>query len=381
MMLRKEKQMTTYIDIHALQTLPPSNINRDFEGAPKTATFGGVPRQRVSSQAWKHAIRKAFKDQSNPEMIGLRTKRVVDEIAKAVVEVDDSWSREDAEQAATAVLSAAKIKTAVPKLRTDEEPRPAEAGYLLFLSTRQIENIAKAIVANPDAKFSKKELTELFDSSHSYDIAMFGRMIADAPDYNVDASVQVAHAIGVSATEPEFDFFTAVDDAVQNADETGAGMLGTIQMMSSTLYRYATINVDALQENLGNETATEEATTAFLSAFMSSLPTGKINTFANQTLPYAVVVSVRNDRPISWVNAYEEALTNEGSGFRVAAAKRLADEAKAIDAMYDQKPVATWVLTQLGDNNPLAELGELVNQTGLLEGVREQVAKALTKAD
>ena len=380
-MLRKEKQMTTYIDIHALQTLPPSNINRDFEGAPKTATFGGVPRQRVSSQAWKHAIRKAFKDQSNPEMIGLRTKRVVDEIAKAVVEVDDSWSREDAEQAATAVLSAAKIKTAVPKLRTDEEPRPAEAGYLLFLSTRQIENIAKAIVANPDAKFSKKELTELFDSSHSYDIAMFGRMIADAPDYNVDASVQVAHAIGVSATEPEFDFFTAVDDAVQNADETGAGMLGTIQMMSSTLYRYATINVDALQENLGNETATEEATTAFLSAFMSSLPTGKINTFANQTLPYAVVVSVRNDRPISWVNAYEEALTNEGSGFRVAAAKRLADEAKAIDAMYDQKPVATWVLTQLGDNNPLAELGELVNQTGLLEGVREQVAKALTKAD
>ncbi len=373
--------MTTYIDIHALQTLPPSNINRDFEGAPKTATFGGVPRQRVSSQAWKHAIRKAFKDQSNPEMIGLRTKRVVDEIAKAVVEVDDSWSREDAEQAATAVLSAAKIKTAVPKLRTDEEPRPAEAGYLLFLSTRQIENIAKAIVANPDAKFSKKELTELFDSSHSYDIAMFGRMIADAPDYNVDASVQVAHAIGVSATEPEFDFFTAVDDAVQNADETGAGMLGTIQMMSSTLYRYATINVDALQENLGNETATEEATTAFLSAFMSSLPTGKINTFANQTLPYAVVVSVRNDRPISWVNAYEEALTNEGSGFRVAAAKRLADEAKAIDAMYDQKPVATWVLTQLGDNNPLAELGELVNQTGLLEGVREQVAKALTKAD
>ena len=52
--------MTTYIDVHALQTVPPSLVNRDDTGAPKTATFGGFPRQRVSSQSWKRAIRRYF---------------------------------------------------------------------------------------------------------------------------------------------------------------------------------------------------------------------------------------------------------------------------------------------------------------------------------
>ena len=45
--------MTIFVDIHALQTLPPSNINRDDTGSPKSAFFGGVQRQRVSSHAWK----------------------------------------------------------------------------------------------------------------------------------------------------------------------------------------------------------------------------------------------------------------------------------------------------------------------------------------
>ncbi len=45
--------MATFIDFHALQTLPPSNINRGEDGAPKTAAFGGTRRQRISSQALK----------------------------------------------------------------------------------------------------------------------------------------------------------------------------------------------------------------------------------------------------------------------------------------------------------------------------------------
>ena len=54
--------MSLTIDLHALQSLPPSLINRDDTGAPKSAVFGGVPRQRVSSQSWKRAIRRHFDD-------------------------------------------------------------------------------------------------------------------------------------------------------------------------------------------------------------------------------------------------------------------------------------------------------------------------------
>ncbi|MDX3329446.1 type I-E CRISPR-associated protein Cas7/Cse4/CasC [Streptomyces sp. ME02-6979-3A] len=49
--------------MHALQTVPPSNVNRDDTGALKTAVYGGVPRARVSSQAWKRAARTYFDDE------------------------------------------------------------------------------------------------------------------------------------------------------------------------------------------------------------------------------------------------------------------------------------------------------------------------------
>ena len=30
------------VELHVIQTVPPSNINRDDTGSPKTARFGGV---------------------------------------------------------------------------------------------------------------------------------------------------------------------------------------------------------------------------------------------------------------------------------------------------------------------------------------------------
>ena len=66
-----------YVDFHVLQTVPPSCINRDDTGSPKTAIYGGVTRARVSSQAWKHAMRQAFVEESllDEEDVGKRTKK------------------------------------------------------------------------------------------------------------------------------------------------------------------------------------------------------------------------------------------------------------------------------------------------------------------
>src|SRR5690625_4677500 len=261
----KRRLMSIVVDIHVLQTLPPNNINRDDTGAPKSATFGGVPRQRVSSQAWKRAVRKDFSNYLDPQQLGFRTRRVVEKITYRAEELDTKdldtkWSKDQLEQTAAIVseiLNKAGIKT--DKLKESKAEEPAEdqpnfarTSYLLFLSDQQITNVAQAILNESEQKWTKKLATELLDVDHSVDIAMFGRMIADAADYNVDASVQVAHAIGVSASEPEFDYFTAVDDAIEASDEeTGAGMIGTVQMSSSTLYRFATVNVRALAANLG----------------------------------------------------------------------------------------------------------------------------------
>ena len=72
-----------YVDFHILQTVPPSCINRDDTGSPKTAVYGGVLRARVSSQAWKHAMRAAFAENAQLD-VGKRTKKAA-ELVKAQI--------------------------------------------------------------------------------------------------------------------------------------------------------------------------------------------------------------------------------------------------------------------------------------------------------
>lgn len=375
--------MSRYVDVHALHTLPPSNINRDDTGAPKTATFGGVVRQRVSSQAWKRAIRRDFPDHLDASTLGVRTKRVADRVIARVLELSREsgagMTEEAAKDAVTAAFAAAGIKLTEPKARKGQEA-PAhgpETGYLLFLSAHQIHRLAEAIVAAGGTKLSKKDVATILDTDHSVDIALFGRMVAEAPDYNVDAAVQVAHAIGVHASEPEFDYFTAVDDVVAEAEETGAGMIGTVEMMSSTLYRYATVNMAGLTRNLGDATAAAEAALAFVRGFVLSMPTGKQNTFANRTLPDVVVVTVRDDRPVSYVNAFETPVaTGQDRGRRYEAARRMAEEAASIEAAYGMSPVRSLVLAVGPLAEAVADMGESVDQGQLLARLREVLESA-----
>ena len=74
----------TIIEVHILQTVPPSNVNRDDGGTPKTAVYGGVRRARVSSQAWKRATRLAFRDLLDPADLGVRTRRIVEVLGERI---------------------------------------------------------------------------------------------------------------------------------------------------------------------------------------------------------------------------------------------------------------------------------------------------------
>lgn len=368
--------MSIFVDIHALQTLPPSNINRDDTGAPKSAIFGGVPRQRVSSQAWKSAIRQDFVCKFDSEKLGLRTKQIGERVIKKIEAIDPTFDLQQAEK--SVVDSFKSLGKKGIKLAPKEDGAVASASYLLFFSNLQLTRLAHEIVNAGGKKLTKKQLDEILNKNHSVDIALFGRMLADAPDFNVDASCQVAHAIGVHESEPEFDYFTAVDDAVRDADESGAGMIGTVEMMSSTLYRYANISLDGLLKNLGDKDATVEATSQFVRSFITAMPTGKQNTFANRTLPDAVVVTLREDRPISYVNAFEEPISESAAhGRRYEAAKALAQEAKSIEETYGFEPAKSYVLA-VGDlKEALSGTGENLNLKDLLAALENDVREAL----
>lgn len=230
-----------FIDIHILQTVPPSNINRDDTGSPKTAYFGGVKRSRVSSQAWKKATRDSFSDLLDEFGLGWRTKRAASLVAEAVTAIMPDIEDGQAEVAAEKALAATGVKV-----------KGGETGYLLFLSSGQIKALASlaAQAFEAGAAVDKKLAKEILDikkkpTLNSIDVAMFGRMVADAPDLNVDASVQVAHAIGIGKMNPEFDYFTALDDCSPE-DSAGAAMIETTEFTSSTMYRYRCIAMQLL---------------------------------------------------------------------------------------------------------------------------------------
>ncbi|MFD7659021.1 type I-E CRISPR-associated protein Cas7/Cse4/CasC [Actinosynnema sp. NPDC059797] len=363
----------TIVDVHVIQTVPPSNINRDDTGSPKTAVYGGRRRARVSSQAWKRATRDAFEQLLDPAELGVRTKRVVELVAEEITRLRPGLAQRSAELA-EAVLTAAGIKIVAAR----KKDAPNESGYLLFLSNRQIQGLAElaaeAAEAAGDGKpeINKAEARARADQAHSVDVALFGRMVADATDLNVDAACQVAHALSVHAVDNEYDYFTAVDDhkKADTEEDAGAGMIGTVEFNSSTLYRYATVDVDRLHDNLGDAEATRRAVEAFVRAFVASMPTGKQNTFANRTLPDAVLVVARQTQSVNLVGAFEEVVPDDAEGGRVVMAiSRLAEHTRELHEAFDEQPVDAWVFG-VGEKK-VAPLAELARRTTFDPAVRE----------
>lgn len=342
------KTNNLYLDIHAIQSVPPSNLNRDDTGSPKTAQYGGVIRARVSSQCWKKAMRDYFLSHGDAGKVGVRTKDIVTYVAEKIREKDDTKNVNESMEMADKIINMAGVST-----------KDYKAKALFFLGNKQAEELAIAALKNIQ---DKNEIQMIIKENPAVDIALFGRMVADDPSLNEDASCQVAHAISTHAVSGEYDYFTAIDD-LSPEDNAGAGMIGTIEYNSSTLYRYANIAVHELCHQLGNKEAAISAVTLFIEAFIKSMPTGKVNTFANQTLPQGVIVTLRSDRPVNLVSAFEEPVKAKG-GYAKESIAKLAAEYKKVEKMV-QPEVASFVLT-LDDESSLTGMGKQENNLDAL---------------
>lgn len=125
------KKHNLYVDFHILQTVPPSCVNRDESNRPKTAQYGGRTRARVSSQAWKHAMRVMFRETVfDPEQVGIRTKRIRGMIAEWIAKLDP---QADAETLANEALRHAGIEDDEKKTRKIQRKTKKKIWTLCFL--------------------------------------------------------------------------------------------------------------------------------------------------------------------------------------------------------------------------------------------------------
>ena len=216
----------------------------------------------------------------------------------------------------------------------------------------------------------KAKLQNALTASPAVDMALFGRMVASDPSLNYDAAAQVAHSISTHRVQNEYDYFTAVDDFAPE-DNAGAGHLGTVEYNSSTLYRYATVNVLELEKHLGKEDAAL-AVKAFAQAFIRSMPTGKQNTFANRTLPDAVYIAVRGDQPVNLCGAFEQAVPPSANGYVETSKQRLAAYAKQVYGDFTGTPLREFVV-----GKGLESLAAPLPLQAMLEELQEAVSLLL----
>jgi len=359
-----------FVDVHVIQTVPPSCVNRDDSGSPKTAVYGGVNRARVSSQSWKRAMRLYFRDHFDEEELGVRTMKIVELVSKEIQKKNPEVSAEDAQQKAQAVIEAAGISVDAKKKGKNKETEGVpEAKALFFMSMKQAENLAELAL---QGGYDKKTVQNALKAGYGVDLALFGRMVADDPSLNADASAQVAHSISTHRVDNEYDYYTALDE-MASADNAGAGMIGTVEFNSATLYRYATVAVHALNRQLAeNPEATAKAVEEFVRAFVMSMPSGKQNTFANRTLPDAVLITVRNDQPINLAGAFEAPIQSDhqNGGYALKSAVRLAEYEGSVCTSFAPLPVKSWMI-----GRGLEQLGPSVDLSAALETLRQYLVE------
>jgi CRISPR system Cascade subunit CasC len=305
-----------FIELHMLQNFVPANLNRDDTNNPKDAEFGGQRRARISSQCLKRAIRTNDVFAKVTDMpIGDRTKKMATALAKQLKEAGKVEKFEDAMSVATVVVAAYYSK----KEKMDNKD-PEKTAYLVYFSQAEIGALTQTVLENwdnltpPQDKKSEKSAVNLVapliketkNRTSAPDIAMFGRMLADQPNLNLNAACQVAHAISTHRITMEMDYFTAVDD-LNPTEETGAGMVGFSGFNSACFYRYARIDWRQLVTNLNGDTDLASRTVqGFIRSAITAVPSGKQNSTAPFNPPNFILAVVRQDG-MGWnlANAFE----------------------------------------------------------------------------
>ncbi|MDQ7832763.1 MAG: type I-E CRISPR-associated protein Cas7/Cse4/CasC [Desulfovibrionaceae bacterium] len=382
--------MSRFIQLHVLTSYPAANLNRDDAGSPKSMQLGNTTRLRVSSQSLKRAWRTSdvFKKALGAAgHLGWRTKELGRKVHAALTQgatLETVWDDpaatgdlpklsdakaleigravaaafgklkpepkkgkkgKDSPEDANALADANPAEgAAAAKKSKDADPETARTAVLESLEIEQLAHVSpeerQAVSVLTEAcrasgKAPAKEALDLLRHGVSAaDIAMFGRMIAANARFNVEAAVQVAHAMTVHKAAPEDDFFTAVDDL--NKDDSGAGHMGVAEFGAGVFYLYLCVDRELLAENLGGD---EKLAAASLAALVEAVctvsPTGKQNSFGSRAYAFFALAEKGDEQPRNLSLAFLKPVSGENVAEK--SVEILEDSKKKMDTVYGQK--------------------------------------------
>lgn len=350
--------MGRFLQVHLLTSYPPANLNRDDLGRPKTAKMGGVDRLRVSSQSLKRTWRTSdLFQRSLSGHLGTRTKRlgygVYEQFIEAGIPEKDSktWALQIAEQFGKR------------KKEGEHELEIEQLVHIAPAEQRAIDALVRVLIEERRPP-QDDELDFLRSDEMAVDIALFGRMLAAKPKYNVEAACQVAHAISVHGVVIEDDYFTAVDDLNDHSEDAGAAHIGETGFAAGLFYSYICINRELLIENLnGNMELANRAISALVEAAVKVAPEGKQNSFASRAYASYVRAEVGDQQPRSLSVAFLKPVAKNEEDFARNAVDALEKQTENFDRAYGPCVDEHYTLDTITPNeNTMAGMLEFINR-------------------
>ena len=381
------------IELHILQSFPVSCLNRDDLGAPKTATFGGVPRSRISSQCLKRAVRLQLNSVLHGDPYHTERTRLAHEALAKLLTGRNKLPKKNAEQIALEALSGLVDGSGAKGAKADKSGR-IHLPSLIYLSPKQLKGAATAILANkapilkaiqeleeseekPSAetvkthKAARQALRAALSPvsqgikraglSDAADIALFGRMIANDASLNIEGAAMFSHALSTHRSENDLDFFSAVDDVKareKQADDidfegSGAAWIDSNQFTSATYYRFCALNLDLLSKNFTGlkPDRVRAVTAAFLRSVIEAVPSARQNSMNAHVRPdYVLGVCKSRGQPVQLVNAFENPIRPDGSGFMKSSTEALRSK---LSSMKDIWGIKTEIEASIPDDGSI----------------------------
>ena len=349
--------MSRFVQLHLLTAYPPSNLNRDDSGRPKTAIMGGAQRLRISSQSLKRAWRTSdvFADVLGAR-VGKRTQRIGE-----VVEAHLLAKGVDAEKARAAARQVAAV---FGKAKPEDDDNPTFTEQLVFIAPDEQASalsLAERLATGDLAEIKASDA--LVKADTAADIAMFGRMLADNPSFNREAAVQVAHAITTHKAMVEDDYYVAVDDLKDSAsrEDAGTSFIGVSEYGAGVFYVYLCIDTALLKANLAGDAAlAQDAVEALVRAATTVAPRGKQASFASRARASFLLAEAGDTQPRSLAAAFLVPVPERSNDPLRASVERLLKLKADFAAGYGEAGLSSATMDLTGDT-PAGTLDAVVS--------------------
>lgn len=354
-----------FIQIHTLHTYPAALLNRDDAGLAKRLPLGNAVRTRISSQCLKRHWR-VTEDQfslANLDVpMAVRSRSTLELISKRIQE--NGISAALAQAAVEALRDAGlldkggKDKKGEDALKTGQAVllgKP-EIDYLVRRCTELAQSSAdekslKAAIVG--ALKDEKKNIEAIKHGSGLESALFGRMVTSDILASREASVSVAHAFTVHQAQVENDYFTVVDDLMQEAGDLGSAGIFDTELASGLYYGYVVVDVPQLLENLegiaakdcfseGTPAERRELAGRVVQHLLHLIATVSPGAKRGSTAPFDwakfMLVEAGDWQPRSLAGAFHDALPLEDKTsvdtIRQRAVARMSQELSAMDEAY-----------------------------------------------